>query len=63
MVSGCKDSFKGKYSTSLKRHAEKKHLEEYVNLMAAHKKNNAQPNTKKTVSRLLTLLLKTNVFF
>ncbi|EFX80453.1 hypothetical protein DAPPUDRAFT_304043 [Daphnia pulex] len=57
MVSGCRDSFKGKYSTSLIRHAEKKHLEEYVHLLAAHKKNNAQPNTKKTVRRNATEVL------
>ncbi|XP_046451509.1 uncharacterized protein LOC124199645 isoform X2 [Daphnia pulex] len=48
MVSGCRDSFKGKKTTNLIRHAENKHLEEYVHLMAAHNKNKAQPNTKKT---------------
>ncbi|XP_046651648.1 uncharacterized protein LOC124342632 isoform X3 [Daphnia pulicaria] len=51
MVSGCRDSLKGKNTTNLIRHAEKKHLEEYVHLMAVHNKNKALPNTKKTVSR------------
>jgi hypothetical protein len=56
MVSGCRDSLKGKNTTNLIRHAEKKHLEEYVHLMAAHNKNKAQPNTKKTVRSVSTEL-------
>jgi hypothetical protein len=56
MVSGCRDSFKGKKTTNLIRHAENKHLEEYVHLMAAHNKNKAQPNTKKTVRSVSTEL-------
>ncbi len=61
IVSGCRVSLKGKNSTNLIRHAEEKHMEEYVNLMAVHKKNKAQLNTEQVSTDFR--LVVTNVFF